>query len=120
MLLRESGQTKDMSYDLKAVVDPRINSGVENEDVLLAFSDAVAGTDRAILDRARAALENRMGGAAIVEASVTAANFSMLDRVANAIGIPLDPLFERATRDFRGGLGIDDYRSARNTPVPAA
>jgi alkylhydroperoxidase family enzyme len=116
MLLRESGWAEDKAYDVRALTDPAVASGVDDGDVLLAFTAALAGPDRTALDRARAELEARMGPAALVEASVIAAHFSMLDRVANAIGIPLDPPFERATREYRGALGMDRFRSARNTP----
>ena len=48
-------------------------------------ASAMAGPDRATLDAARRVLRERMGAPAVVTASLIAANFSMLDRVANAI-----------------------------------
>ena len=72
MLLRESGNAIGTSYELKGVTDKTVNTGVENEDVLLDFADAIWGTESKALDSARDALDQRMGEKAVVEASVTA------------------------------------------------
>ena len=119
MLLRESGQKKGTPVTMKALTDPNVDSGVPDGDVLIAFTNAVAGTDRAVLDDARAALEARMGPNATAEAAIIAANFSMLDRIANAIGIPMEGPFVEGTADFREEVGINDFLSARNTLVHA-
>ncbi len=116
MLLRESGETKKVDYNLKAIVDLELDSGVENGDALLAFVDAINGTDQNELERARAVVEERMGGNAVVEAAVVTANFSMLDRVANAVGIPLEDFVVNKTQDFWEELGLDNYPSASYTP----
>lgn len=100
---------------MKVLTQPELDSGVPNGDVLIAFTNAVAGTDRAALDGARAALEARMGPNALVEAALVAANFSMLDRIANAIGIPMEEPFIKGTADFRADIGINDFLSAGNT-----
>ena len=120
MLLRESGKAIESTYELRGITDISLNTGVENEDVLLAFANAIWGTDRTGLDSARDALFERMGPGAVVEASITAANFGMVDRIANAIGIPLDVVAESRTADFRAALGIDRFPSARNTPFANA
>lgn len=118
MLLRESGQAKAKHYELQGVTDRVLKTGVENEDVLLAYTDAFWNKDRDVLDRARVALAGRMGAGAVVEAAITVANFGMVDRIANSIGIPLDAMAVSATSDFRAALGIDQFPSARNT-LPA-
>lgn len=101
--------------NLQAVVDPSVESGVEQGAALLAFADAVLGTDSAGLARARDGLRRALGEAALVQCAAIAANFSMNDRAANAIGIVLEPMFVRGSEDFRAPLGIDAYPSARNT-----
>lgn len=100
---------------MMALTKPGVDSGVPDGDVLIAFSNAVTGTDVATLNAARAALESRMGPNALVEAAVTAANFSMVDRIANGIGIPMEAPFVEGTADFRADVGINDFLSARNT-----
>lgn len=81
----------------------------------MAFASAVAGPDRATLDTARQVLHERMGAPAVVTASLIAANFSMLDRVANAIGISVDSMIIKPSAEFRAQLGINNYPSAVNT-----
>ena len=89
--------------------------GVPGGDLLLAFSDAVIGADRVALDSARSALAEGLSPAAVSGASAVAANFSKNDRIANGLGIPIDPMVFKGTEDLREQLGLNDYRSAENT-----
>ena len=82
---------------------------------MLAFSEAIIGTDRAALDKARLAVAEAIGPAAVPAASAVAANFSKNDRIANGIGIPVDDMVLKITKDIREQLGLDDFRSAVNT-----
>jgi len=115
MLLRASGQHDGEDYDLRAVVDPKVESGVPHGRALLAFAEAAIGNDPVRLAESRAALVGEAGEAAMVEAAAVAANFSMMDRIANGTGIAMDPVVERATRPLREALGLNRYASARNT-----
>jgi len=115
VLLRESGKFHDTPVDMAVLADTARDSGVPDGGALLDFCNALTGTDRAALDAARTALKNRMGPNALFEASVTAANFSMLDRIANSIGIPMEGPFLDGSADFRVSTGINNYLSARNT-----
>jgi hypothetical protein len=81
----------------------------------VAFASAVAGTDQAALDTARSQLRDVLGAPAVVTASIIAANFSMLDRAANGVGISVDSMIVEPTADFRSELGINEYTSAANT-----
>lgn len=92
-----------------------MDSGVPGGDLLLAFADAVIGPDRAELDRARDALAEGLGLAAVSGAAAMAANFSKNDRIANGLGIPVDAMVLKGTDELREQLGLDDYRSAVNT-----
>ncbi len=76
----------------------------------------MTGTDERALTAAREELAACLGSAAVVVAALTAANFSMLDRVANAIGISVDAMIVKPSAGFRAALGIDAYPSAANTP----
>ena len=86
-----------------------------NGELLLAYSDAVIGTDVAALNAARNALASALGSSAIAGAAAIAANFSKNDRIANGLGIPVDPLVLEGTIDLREQLGLNKYRSAVNT-----
>ncbi len=115
MVLRGSGKLEDYPVDLRAIIDPTYAIGIPDGDVLLAFASTVVGGDLAALDSARAALVARLGGDALVAAAVIAGNFSRNDRVADAIGIPMEAEFMGQSADFRADLGLNDFLSARSS-----
>ena len=47
---------------------------------------------------------------AFVDAAAVVANYSALDRVADATGIPLEAAKQAGTADLRTELGIDRFR----------
>ena len=99
----------------EALVRPELDTGVENGVLLLAFAEAIIGTDRKALDDVRAELADALGPVAISGLSAVAGNFSKNDRVANGIGIPVDDMVLKGTADLREQLGLNDYKSAENT-----
>lgn len=115
MVLRESGRSLGSEFDLAGVLRPEIDTGVDGGRVLIAFADALLGADATALAGARDALEAALGRDAVVGAAAIVANFSKNDRIANAIGIPMDPPFLEGSADFRERLGINRFVSARNT-----
>ena len=115
MVLRESGRLLNLPVNLRALVDPSVDPGVPGGRELVAFTDAITGTDLARLDEAREALIAVLGRAAVMPAAIICANFSRNDRLANGMGIPLDAPMMAATADLRAELGINDYASAANS-----
>lgn len=115
MILRESGKIDGQNYELAGAIDPSVDSGVDNGKELVEFTAALANGDDNALNTARDALEKRMGAEAIVSASLIAANFSMLDCVANVIGVNLDAMMLKGSEDIRESLGINAYPSAANS-----
>ena len=113
-MLRESGKIEKRSYNLNGTIDPTVDSGVDHGNVLFDFAIAVA-SNKPDLDGARDALVTAMGSPAVVTASLTAATFSLLDRIANGIGISLDAPVLQGSADFREELGINAYPSAANS-----
>ncbi len=114
-MLRESGRTIDREFNIDALVKPSQEIGVDGGRVLLDFAEALLETDVAELNRARSALSAELGPAAVAAASIIAGNFTKNDRIANGIGIPSDPMFIKASEDFRERLGLMKFRSAQNT-----
>jgi hypothetical protein len=104
---------------LNAITSSGVDSRVANGDVLISFTEALAGNDVTVLDAARASLEARMGRDAVVAVSLIVANFSMVDRIANGLGIPVESMVLEPSSDFREALGINDFLSARNSLGPA-
>jgi hypothetical protein len=116
-MLRESGKMSGQNYDLKGALDPNIESGVEHGVALVSFTRAITGKSTAELDAARNELLAVAGSAAVATAALIAANFSLLDRLANAIGISLDDMMVKPSADIRELLGINAYPSAANTAL---
>ena len=114
-MLRESGKIDGQDYELAGAIDASVDSGVANGRELVEFTGAIANGDDEALASARDVLEKQMGAGAVVSASLIAANFSMLDRVANVIGVNLDAMMLKGSEDIRESLGINDYPSAANS-----
>ena len=101
--------------DLKAIIDRQRDIGFPGGSELLAFSDALLGPDVAELDKARTALNDSLGPAAVSAASTIAATFTKNDRVANGTGIPAEPRMMEGAEDIREMLGLWNFKSAVNT-----
>jgi len=98
-------------------MDSKLPSGVPGGAELLTFSDTLLGTDRTALDAGRKALEQKLGSVAVARAAAVAANFTKNDRIANAVGAPVDPMMLKLTKEVREQLGLDAFRSAANSLV---
>jgi hypothetical protein len=82
----------------------QVESGVEHGDALLAYTDAVMARDAAGIARSRDAVEAALGAAGVAEAAAVIAMFNIVDRVADATGIPID---DGSTRDMRYAIGSE-------------
>jgi alkylhydroperoxidase family enzyme len=116
MLLRVSGQAQQTEVDLDAVHgEGRGDGGVAHGGVLIAFVEAVMGRDDDALDRARATARRRLGPAAFVDACAVIGAFNVVDRVADATGIPLDAGMAIMSAGVREELGLVRFASSANT-----
>ncbi len=101
--------------NLKAVLDPSLESGIPHGEALLAFADAVLGEEDEVLDSARKRVLKELGPEALVDAAAVVATFMQMDRIADATGIPMDGAFLEQTREVRAELGLNRFASAQNT-----
>jgi len=99
-----SGQISGAQIDLKAVNGGAVDSGVAHGAELLAFADAVMARDADAIARSRNELERALGVGGVSEAAAVIAMFNVVDRVADATGIPIDDGF---TRDMRYSIGSE-------------
>ena len=102
--------------DLGAVHGAESDAGVSHGARLLAFIEAVMGADEAALTRERAALRGVLSPECFVDVAGVIASFNVVDRVADATGIPLDDMLLAASADLREQLGLARFASAANTP----
>jgi hypothetical protein len=116
-MLRASGQLVGEAVDLSAVTERTAgDAGVPHGARLLAFTDAAMGEDDGLLERERRALRAVLSPEAFVDACALVAAFNVVDRIADATGIPLDPMLHAASEDVRTELGLSRFASAANTP----
>ncbi len=119
MMLRASSRHFGFEADLRAIGKTGFESGVPHGTELVAFSEAVLGQDRERLAATRDALASALGAAAVADTAAVAANFQMMDRIANGCGIALDAIYEKSTRRYRKDLNMDAFPSASNSPDAA-
>jgi hypothetical protein len=110
-LLRESSQHTGEQYDLKAVTKGARagETGIPCGSLLIEFAEAVLGVDDEPLARARAAIAETLGEAALVDAAGIVGFFNAIDRVADATGTPLDAKTAKDTEGLRNQLGINEF-----------
>ena len=112
-----SGQFQGTAVDLGAVnADAPSDAGVAHGARLLAFTDAVLRGEDATVIRERAALRAVLSPEAFVDCAAIIAAFNVVDRIADATGIPLDPMMAAMSADVRRELDLARFGSAANTP----
>lgn len=112
-----SGQFQGVDVDLSAVNAPSPrDGGVAHGARLLAFVDAVMGGDDAALARERTALRAQLSPEAFVDTCAVIGAFNVVDRVADATGIPLDERLAAMSGEVRAALDLGRFASAANTP----
>lgn len=113
-MLRASVEYEGGQADLRAVTQGSAvaESGVPGGDALLAFVEAAVAADDAALPRARDALRDALGPAALVDAAAVVGNFERMVRIADGTGIPLDAPTRLLSDDFRDAIGVSRYPAA--------
>jgi hypothetical protein len=86
---------------------------VPNGKLLVDFVNATrTGGDELAATRDR--LAETMGSQALVDVAAVVANFTMMTRIADGTGTPLDKGSVDMSAEIRQELGIDDFVSARH------
>ena len=110
LLLRGSGQ-----FELKAVMDSDLDSGVEHGRILSDLVDATIQRRWDDLAELRDEGVRVMGAQVTVDALAVASGFNGITRIADATGIPLDSDPAKVTADMRDELGINDFEYQEKT-----
>ena len=112
-----SSQTLGSQVDIGAV------NGVSGDDAgvshgarLLAFTEAVMGSDEAALERERRTLRDLLDPASYVDAAAVIGAFNVVDRIADSTGIPLDDTIRTLSAEVRQELDLARFGSSANTP----
>jgi hypothetical protein len=89
------------------VIDSAADSGVPNGAMLIEFVEAVIGDDDARLDRARLAIHDTLGAAALVDAAGAVSSFNAVVKVADGSGIQVDDSRQETAAKMRSELKLE-------------
>lgn len=95
------------------------DGGVSHGAQLNAFTDAVMADDDEALRVERKALRAVLSDDAFVDTCATIGGFNVVDRIADATGIPLDDMLVGMSGAVRDELSLGRFGSAANTPGAA-
>lgn len=112
-MLRGSSRAKGEDYDLALMTGARGDGNIPHGGLLVAFTDAVMGSDDAALSKIRNDVRAAIGDAALVDAAAVASAFNGFTRIADSTGIPLEDAKAESTADFRAALGINAFAQQR-------
>ena len=90
--------------DLAAVIDGSVESGVAFGVELLAYTDAVMSRDAEAIVKTRNDLGAKVGVEGVVDTAAVISMFNVVDRIADATGIPIDEGF---IKDMRYSVGTE-------------
>ena len=91
------------------------DGGVRHGARLLAFTEAVMGQAGARIDAERRALLAVLAPEAFVDACAVIAAFNVVDRIADATGIPLDAPLVMMSEEVRAELDLGRFASSANS-----
>ncbi len=112
MLLRESGNENEESYDLTVVTGSGTRAGIEHEQELIAVAEAIYEGDPEKLRVIRDKVVSVLGPKKLIDAIKVASGFNGITKIANSTGIPLEDSSEESTVSMRQETGIDAYSEA--------
>ncbi len=87
-MLRESAKAFEYDLEMAAVGDPSIDIGIPGGNLLLRFVDSIL-TDSEPLGRLHSEIIAELGPEALLDAASVFGNFEMMNRIADASGIPI-------------------------------
>jgi len=91
----------------------RASSGVEHGEELLAFTETLMRGEPATAERER--LRALLSAEAFVDLAAVIGSFNTVDRIADATGIPLDPMMLAMSAEVRAQLDLARFASSANT-----
>ena len=106
-MLRASAAATHQPLDARALLDAEIDPLVAGGGVLIRFVTALLQAGDVEQEVARAAVEAELGPAGLVDAAGVFGNFEMMNRIADATGMPVPRHRMATTGDWQEEIGID-------------
>ena len=108
-MLRASASAFEYDLNIDAVVDPSQPTGIPGGTEILQFVDAVLEVGDRSADEARADLVEALDEPSLLDAASVFGNFEMMNRVAEASGIPIAQQSIDRNADLIEQLGISSF-----------
>lgn len=110
MMLRASVEAMGGKVDVRAITDPSVDPLVEGGLALIGFVDAVLGGQETARAISAETIRSTLGPGGLVDAAGVIGTFSMMNRIADATGMPVGRGAIERTEDLRRLTGIDRFR----------
>ncbi len=114
-MLRVSSQMTGTDVDIAAVNGVGQAQGIVHGAALLGFTEAVMRGEAAAAEREY--LRTVLSSEGFIDVASVIGSFNVVDRIADATGIPLDPSMREMSKEVRDALDLARFASAANTPA---
>lgn len=108
-MLRVSIEHTDLPIEYRAITDRTLDPRLPGGSVLLDLVDAVLLGREEAVEPARQAVIAELGWEATVDAAGVIGNFQMMNRIADASGMPVGTGRRRASADLIDALGLASF-----------
>ncbi len=108
-MLRASAEVTSTPLDPRSITDRSVDPLLPSGRALLDFVDAVLTGDEHLQGAAQTAVLEALGPTGLVDASGVIANFEMMNRIADATGMPVGKGTLKRTAEWRQLIGIDQF-----------
>ncbi len=108
-MLSSSAIAFGYDFNLAAIGNPSIPTGIPGGTELLGFVDAVFEAGNPGVGTAQSAVIDALGSESLVDAAGVLGNFEMMNRVAEGTGIPLPAQTIDRMRYEIDALGLGDF-----------
>ena len=107
-MLRESAAATDTPLDLVSVADPGRDPLIPGGKALLTYVDALT-IGRTDTVAAAAAVLQELGPGGLMDAAGNVGAYEMMNRVADATGVPMGKRFRETHAEISDALRIDEW-----------
>jgi alkylhydroperoxidase family enzyme len=108
-MLRASTAVTTTPLDARSITDRSVDPLLPSGNALLDFVDAVLTGEQDQQNMARDAVVDALGPTGLVDAAGVIANFEMMNRIADATGMPVGKGTLKRTAEWRALIGIDRF-----------
>ena len=108
LMLRASAEVTSTPLDARSITDPSVDPLIPQGKLLLRFVDSVLG-DGTGIEQLRDEVTEALGPTGLVDAAGVIGNFEMMNRIADATGMPVGKGTLKRTAEWRTDVGLDRF-----------